>query len=92
MIVLAHGVLSSHSKSLCTLTIALEPPLTLALSTKTSCDLFPLTGARYGVVVCTDNHALWDHAPRSANVSMQSHHSAHHLFRESVYFNGYLWR
>ena len=49
MIVLAHGVLSSHSnpsKYLCTLTMALEPPLSLALSTKASCASFALTSAR----------------------------------------------
>ena len=58
MIVLAHGILSSHSnpsKYLCTLIMALEPPLNLALSTKSSCASFPLTSARYGVVFCTVN-------------------------------------
>ena len=58
MIVLAHGVLSSHSnpsKYLCTLTMALEPSLSLALSTKASCASFLLTSARYGVVFCTVN-------------------------------------
>ena len=33
-----------------TLTIALEPPLSLALSTKASCTSFPLASRRYGVV------------------------------------------
>ena len=64
MIVLAHGVLSSHSnpsKYLSTLTIALEPPISLALSTKASCASFPLTSARYSVVSCTVNVRSWMH-------------------------------
>ena len=38
-----------------TLTIALEPPLNLALSTKAPCASFPLMSARYSVVSCTVN-------------------------------------
>ena len=38
-----------------TLTIALEPSLSLALSTKASCASFQLMSARYGVVSCTVN-------------------------------------
>ena len=62
MMVLAHGVLSSDSnpsKYLCTLTMALELPLSLALSTKASCASFPLTSARYSVVSCTVNVRSW---------------------------------
>ena len=38
-----------------TLTIVLELPLSLALSTKASCAPFPLMSARYSVVSCTVN-------------------------------------
>ena len=55
MMVLAHGVLSNHSNPSKYLSMVLEPLLSLALSTKAPCASFPLTSARYGVVLCTVN-------------------------------------